>query len=331
MAHAFAGSVSQFVAARVALAMGESVTGPATVKTSAQYLKLQERNLGLGLVNTAPSLGNIFTPLLIPPFAVIFGWRATFLLTGTLGIVWVACWLAATKQIKFEASATSESKRESAGWGELFTDRRTWAITLPKMLADMVWWFLLFWMPDLFNKVFHLSQAQLGGPIALAYSMAALGALSSGILFNSFMRRGLSNNSARKLAMLTFAVLIIPLPVALRMGSPWLAAVVIGLALFAHNGFVTNIFAMSADIVPLRRVATVTGLGTLAGNLSAVAMNEFTGWSLTNGHGYWPMFVIASVAYLAGILVLHLLVPVIQAPEQREAEAVRNATEAVTH
>lgn len=330
MAHAFAGSVSQFVAARVALAMGESVSGPATVKATAQYLALKERSVGLGMVNTAPSLGAILTPLIIPPFAVLFGWRAAFLLTGALGMIWVALWFAGTKQVTFAASAEAP-KRNPVSWSELFSDRRTWAITGAKALGDMVWWFMLFWIPDLFNKVFHLSQAQIGGPIALAYAMAAMGALASGVLFPALLRRGHTMNAARKLSMLTFAILIFPVPLALRMGNAWQAAIVIGIALFAHNGYVTNIFAMTADIVPLKRVATVTGLGTVAGNLSGLTMIEFAGWSLTNGHGYVPMFLVASVAYLAGILLLHLMLPVLTAPEQTEPDILHSPAEAVTH
>src|SRR3546814_10493605 len=79
--------------------------------------------------------------------------------------------------------------------------------------------------------------------------------------------------------------------------NPWLAAIFIGMGLFAHQGFSTNIFGLTTDVVPVIRVASVIAVGAIAGNISGTAMIEFTGWSLTNGLGYAPMFVISGGAY----------------------------------
>ena len=321
IAHAFAATVGQFLAARIVLAAAESINTPAAVKAAAQYLPLKERSLGLGLVNTAPNIGAVFTPLLIPPFALAFGWQAAFIVTGALGFIWLAFWLPATRHLApVEAPAPvpiqSDEKKEGGKllpWmTELFSDRRTWAVAGAKALTDMVWWFMLFWTPDLFSRVFKMSQAELGGPIAVIYSMAALGALSSGFAFPMLLNRGLSPNAARKASMLFYSVLILPIPLALNVDSPWAAAGLIGLALFAHQGFSTNIFGFTADTVPIQRVATVMAVGAVFGNLTGMAMIEFTGWSLTHDVGYWPMFAIAAGAYLLATLWIHVLVPVIR-------------------
>ena len=66
MAHALAQTVQQFVAARIVLAAGESVSTPAGLKAAAMYLPVKERNFAIGLINTAPNIGAILTPLLIP-------------------------------------------------------------------------------------------------------------------------------------------------------------------------------------------------------------------------------------------------------------------------
>lgn len=312
MAHAFAATVQQFVVARVALAAAESVGTPASVKAAAVYLPLKQRSFALGLGNTAPNIGAILTPLLIPPLALAFGWRAAFIATGALGFAWLAAWVLGTRGLVPVAAATTRPK---ADWGAMLGDRRTWAIVGAKALTDCVWWFVLFWMPDFFHRVFGLSQGKLGLPIVLIYVMAAAGALSSGLLFPRLLDRGLSVNAARKSSMLIYALLILPMPLALATSSPWLAALAIGLALFAHQGFSTNIFGLAADIVPTVRVATVIALGAVAGNLSGSAMLELTGWSLGAGHGYWPMFAICAGAYLAALAYVHLLLPVIRAHE----------------
>ncbi len=310
MGHAAAASVGQFVAARSILAVAESVNTPAAVKAAATYLPLKERSFGLGLVNTAPNIGAILTPLLIPPLALAFGWKAAFIVTGALGFVWLAFWIAGTKRlVPVDAAPPS---RQDSNWGALLRDRRSWAVIGAKALTDCVWWFLLFWTPDLFNRVFKMNQAQIGWPIAIIFTMAAAGALSSGALFPRLLDRGLSVDRARKSSMLFYALMILPIPLALQAQTPLVAALLIGLALFAHQGFSTNIFGLAADIVPSGRVASVMAAGAVAGNLTGLAMNELTGWTLDNGVGYWPMFAIAAGAYLAATLYVQLVLPVIR-------------------
>ncbi|WP_426169729.1 MFS transporter [Sandarakinorhabdus sp. DWP1-3-1] len=310
MGHAAAASVGQFVAARSILAVAESVNTPAAVKAAATYLPLKERSFGLGLVNTAPNIGAILTPLLIPPLALAFGWKAAFIVTGALGFVWLAFWIAGTRRL-VPVDAAPPSRAE-ANWGALLRDRRSWAVIGAKALTDCVWWFLLFWTPDLFNRVFKMNQAQIGWPIAIIFTMAAAGALSSGALFPRLLDRGMTVDRARKSSMLFYALMILPIPLALQAQTPLVAALLIGLALFAHQGFSTNIFGLAADIVPSGRVASVMAAGAVAGNLTGLAMNELTGWTLDNGVGYWPMFAIAAGAYLAATLYVQLVLPVIR-------------------
>jgi MFS transporter, ACS family, hexuronate transporter len=313
MGHAAAASVGQFVAARSILAVAESVNTPAAVKAAATYLPLKERSFGLGLINTAPNIGAILTPLLVPPLALAFGWKAAFIVTGALGFVWLAFWIVGTKRLAPVDAAPPAPK--DSNWGELLRDRRSWAVIGAKGFTDCVWWFLLFWTPDLFSRVFKLNQAQIGGPIALIFTMAAAGALTSGALFPRLLDRGLSVNAARKGSMLFYALLILPIPLALQAETPWTAALLIGLALFAHQGFSTNLFGLAADTVPRARVGSVMAAGAIAGNLTGLGMNELTGWSLDAGVGYWPMFAISASGYLVALLWVHLILPEIRATQ----------------
>lgn len=305
-AHALATTVQQFVTARVVLAIGETVSTPAGMKSAALYIPEKRRNMAIGLINTAPNIGAILTPLLIPPFALAFGWKAAFVVTGALGAFWLVGWWMGTRNLK---PVTAAPERAPVNWGELFADRRSWAVIGAKFLTDCVWWFVLFWMPDFFNRVFKLGQGDLGWPIAIIFSLAALGAITSGGLYPILLSRGWSMNRARKSSMLFYAIAVLLMPLALFTHSPWIAAVLIGMGLFAHQGFSTNIFGMSTDIVPTVRIASVIAMGAVAGNLSGMGIIELAGWSLQNGHGYTPMFAICGGAYLAALLFIHLVVP----------------------
>ena len=320
MAHAVAASVTQFVTARVALVAFEAVNTPAAVKASAEYLPLRQRTMGMGIINTAPNLGNILAPLTVVPFAVAFGWKAAFIVTGLLGFVWLAFWIVGTKRLRpLPRAAASDSGPVRSSYGEALSDRKTWAIAGAKAITDMFWWFFTFWLPDLFNKVFKLSQSELVGPTALAFAMAAVGALTAGKLFGVLLGKGRTVNSARKSGMLLYALAVLPIPLALTVDSAWTAAAIIGLGLFAHQGFSTNIFGFAADAIPARRVATVMAIGAIAGNVAGFGIQEVTGALLTAGIGYAPLFAGASVAYLLALGWVHLLVPRIVAEDDPSA------------
>ena len=315
IAHAFAATVGQFVAARVALVAAEAINTPAAVKAAAMYLPLKKRSMAMGVVNSAPNLGNIIAPLTVIPFAAVFGWQAAFIVTGLIGFVWLVFWIGGTRKLEPVASALgAEDLRPS--FREAVRDRITWAIAGAKAITDMFWWFFTFWLPDLFVKVFGLSQKELVGPTALAFTLAAIGALSAGVLFPRLLGRGLTVNRARKTALFTYALIVLPIPLALTADSPWLAAAIIGMALFAHQGFSTNIFGFAADTVSASRVGTVMAMGAIAGNVAGFGIQEATGWLLTNGYGYAPLFYAASVAYLLALAVIHLLVPRIVARDE---------------
>ena len=320
MAHALAASVQQFVIARIVLASAESVNTPAAIKAAALYLPMRARSVGIGFINTAPNIGAIVTPLLIPPFALAFGWKAAFIATGALGFIWLPLWYWSTRGLQ-PASAAQSAQMNKVDWRIVLADRRSWTVIGAKGFTDLVWWFVLFWTPDFFNREFGLSQATLGGPVALIFTLAALGAITSGGLFPILLARGLSVNAARKMSMLFFALIVLLMPFALIASSPWTAALLIGCGLFAHQGFSTNIFGMATDIVPTSRIATVIAFGAIAGNLSGTAMLEFAGWSLDSGWGYAPMFVICGSAYLAALLFIHIMQPHLVPHEQPDASA----------
>ncbi len=314
MAHAAAANVSQFVVARSVLAVAESVNTPAAVKAAATYLPLTQRSFGLGMVNTAPNIGAILTPLLIPPLALAFGWKSAFLVTGALGFVWLALWIAGTRHLA--PVGVAKKAALDGNWAQLLSDRRTWTVVGAKALTDCVWWFVLFWSTDFLVKTFGLTQAEVGLPSAVIFALAAVGAFSCGLLFPALLKRGMSVNKARKTSMGLYAVLILPIPLALQAPSAMAAALIIGLALLAHQGFSTNIFGLAADTVPPARVAGVMALGGVAGNLTGTGIIELTGWCLTNGVGYWPMFAIAAGAYLTALAFIHVMQPEIRAVDE---------------
>ena len=318
MAHAFASGVVGFITARVVLGVAESVGTPAAVKTAATYFDHRERQLALGIGNTAPNFGAIVTPALIPPLAVAFGWQAAFLLAGGLGLVWVAIWFA----IRVRPVAQDAVAPAPVRWIDVARSRSTLAIAVAKVLSDQVWFFMLLWLPDLFHRLFGMKQGQLGLPLVLVYTMAAAGALTGGALPARLMARGWSVNRARKTTMLVYALLVLPIAFVQSIDNAWGAALILGLGLFAHQGFSTNVFGVTTDIVPARAVGSTIGIAAFCGNLGSIGMIQFQARALEWGWGYGPALTICASSYLIALTLLHLLIPRIVPVEASERGSV---------
>lgn len=313
IAHAFVTTVSGFVTARAVLGAAESIGTPAQIKTCATYFPPEKRSLMIGIGNMASNFGAVAAPLAIPPLALWLGWRAAFLVAGGLGLLWVVAWLAVRPPRESADAATQAAK---VPWLSMLRDRRQWALIAAKAFSDNVWWFLLFFTPDLFHSRFGLSQGTLGLPVAFIYLMAALGSLGGGWLPSRLIERGVGIDRARKGSMLFYALLILMTPLIIFTSSPWAGAAVLGLALFAHQGFSTNVFGMAADIFPSRIVGTAIGIGAFAGNLGGMAMIEAAGWSIDHGHGYPPLMIVCGCSYLVALGLVQLFLPKLEMAEQ---------------
>ncbi|HEY2753318.1 MFS transporter [Phenylobacterium sp.] len=313
MVHGWAMTMGQFSAARIALGATESMGTPAFVKTLGSVFSARTRSLAFGVSNGASSIGAIAAPLVLPLLAVSVGWRGSFILVGALGFVWVALWIGVTRGVAFARPAPTEASPGTLGGLKvLLADRRTWGIAGAKVLSDQVWWLLLFWAPDFFHRVFGISAAHLGPPLAVAYLGSALGSVAAGWAASRLLARGVSVNATRKGVMLVCALMVTTVPLALYTHNLWIAAGLLAVTLGGHQGFSISIFSTIADITPRSRIGSVTAFGALCGNLAGMGIVFLAGQILTAGLGYAPLLAIASVSYLLGLAWLHAWVPKLQ-------------------
>lgn len=314
MVHAAVRTLGQFTLARVALGATEAFGTPTGIKTVAVFFAARERSIALGLMNASGNVGAIVTPLFIPAVALSLGWQGAFLITGGCGMLWVAAWMlfargTAPKMAADPGRAVLRESGQSVSWITVLSDRRTWAIAGGKVFSDPVWWFLLFWAPDFFHRVFHLDMQGFAVPLALIYSAAALGSLAGGFVSGRLIARGVAVAKARKSIMLVCALLVVPVPLALLVHNYWIAVAILGLTLAAHQGFSVNLFALTTDVTPSSRVATTISIAALFGNLAGMGVLRLAGEVIGTGSGYGLMFGMAAVAYLLALTWIHYVLP----------------------
>nr|WP_295663685.1 MFS transporter [Polymorphobacter sp.] len=317
--HAGVRSASGFAIVRFVLGLGEAGNFPAGIKTIAEWFPKRERALAAGLMNAGSNVGAVITPLIVPILVLSFGWRSAFIVTGAVGFIWLAAWLAiyrvprAHKRLGAAELALIESDPPdpvvAVRWRDLFRLRATWAFVIAKFLTDPIWYLFLFWLPDFFAKTYHLDLKTFGPPLVVIYVLADVGSIGGGWLSSTLIKRGFSVNDGRKLALLVSAILVIPVAFASVASSLWLAVGIVGLAAAAHQGWSANLYALVTDTVPKSAVASVIGIGSAAGAVGGMIMAKSVGAILDGIGSYLPIFIWASSIYLVALLIVHLLLP----------------------
>ncbi|WNG20623.1 MFS transporter [Cystobacter fuscus] len=316
MLHAAAGSVAGFAFMRALLGLGEGGNFPAAIKATTEWFPRRERALATGIFNSGANIGAVFAPAIIPPLALALGWRAAFVIIGAIGIVWMVFWLtiyrpadAATQAAYEDAEPVhADTGTGSPGWGVLIRKRQTWAFLLGKFLTDPVWWFYLFWLPKWLNEARGMDLQHIGLPLVCIYALTTIGSIGGGWISSTLLRNGWNVNRARKTAMFICACCVLPIAFVSQVENLWGAVVIIGLAAAAHQGWSANLYTIVSDLFPQRAVASVIGIGGMAGAFGSVLFSEVIGQVLQRTGHYWVLFVIGALGYLLALSIMHLLV-----------------------
>ncbi len=319
MCHAMARSAFGFGVARFALGLGEAGNFPASIKTVAEWFPKKERALATGIFNSGSNVGAIVAPLAVPFIAVNYGWQWAFVITGTLGFIWLIFWLMTYRRPEEHPKVTpaelayiqSDPAEPSTRipWARLLPHRQTWAFAIGKFLTDPIWWVYLFWLPKFLNTNYGLNITQIGLPLVVIYVTADIGSIGGGWLSSSLIKRGWTVNKARKLSMLICALAVVPIVFAPRASNLWVAVALVSLAAAAHQGWSANIFTMSSDMFPRRAVGSVVGIGGMAGAVGGMLIATAVGLILQYTGSYFSIFIMAGSAYLLALAVIQLLVP----------------------
>jgi len=308
--HAFARSAIQFMFARFALGMGEAGNFPAAVRTVADWFPQEERALATGVFNSGTNVGVIAAAVLVPAITLSLGWQAAFLVTGGLGLLWIVPWLIIMPKKKRAVTDRAYRTGRATPYNELLRNRGSWAFIVGKFATDPVWWFYLFWIPGFLNSTYGVDLTSIGPPLIAIYLAADVGSIGGGWLYKFFAARGWTPNAARKTAMLVCALAATPVMLLLWVQTLWPAVLLIGLAAAAHQGWSVNLFTVVSDTVPGQDVASVVGLGGLAGGISGMLISPVVGYWLDFSNGaYRPIFFVAGTAYVAALIVIHAIIP----------------------
>lgn len=325
-------SIAGFMISRAVLGFGEAGNFPAAIKATAEYFPKKERAFATGIFNSGTNVGAILAPLSVPYIAAAWGWQTAFILIGAVGFLWLIFWWMYYEKpedqkrlskeeyeyIHSDKEEESVGAQEKVAWSKLLGYRQTWAFAFGKFMTDGVWWFFLFWLPAYLKAQYDMEKTEIALPLTVLYSMTMVGSIGGGAFPMYFINKGYAPYDGRMRAM--FLIALIPLVVLLAQPlggiSFWIPVLLIGVGASAHQAWSANIFTTVSDMFPKKAVASVVGIGGMAGGLGGVFVSKVAGALFDHykeiGHiqtGYSIMFAFCAVAYVIAWTVMKSLVP----------------------
>lgn len=330
MLHAFVRTVLGFGIVRFILGLGESGNYPAAVKTVGEWFPKKERAFAVGIMDSGSNIGAAVGPILVPILLVSFGWQFAFIITGSIGFLWLIVWRifykipskqkylseAEFNYIHSDHKTEEEESVTKVTWLQLLKLKQTWAFIAGKFFTDPIWFFFLFWLPSYFSSIFHIDFRQPSIPLVLIYSGTMVGSLGGGYLSSWLIKKGWPVYKARKTALLVAALCVVPIMVTRYTDNMWVVVALLCLSVAANQAWSANIFTIVPDMFPKKVVATVVGLGGMAGAVGSVLFPLFIGYILEfykNSNkilaGYNIIFLICGSSFLLAWVIIHFLVP----------------------
>lgn len=337
-------SVTLFIFARFVLALGEAGNFPAAIKTTAEYFPKKDRAFATSIFNAGATVGALAAPVTIPLIAAKFGWEMAFVIIGVLGFIWMGFWifmydkpgestcvneaeLAYIHQDSENAEVEKAVETKKIPFIDCFKYKQTWAFAFGKFMTDGVWWFYLFWTPAYLSDVYGLTSDSTMAQVLLfvLYSITLLSIIGGWLPTYFVDKKGMNPYAGRMRSMLIFAFFPLLALLAQPLGhlTYWFPIIIIGIAGAAHQAWSANIFSTIGDMFPKSAIATITGIGGMAGGIGSFFINKGSGllFDFTQTHGtklftfqgietgYFIIFSICAVAYLIGWVVMKSLVP----------------------
>jgi ACS family hexuronate transporter-like MFS transporter len=220
-----------------------------------------------------------------------------FVIIGATGFAWAWFWarLYGQKQ-SIRGYVTSNPPKPSTTLAYLRL-RAVWGLMIGRCLADPVWWFYVFWLPEYLARSRGFAISRIGSTLWIPFVFAALGSGLGGYASGVLLPRFSSPVFARKLVIVPSAALMLLGIPAFFVRNSSLAVGLISVVLFGYSSWAANILSLTADLFPSTEVARVTGLVGTAGAIGGMLFTLATGWLVQNV-SYGPVFALASLMIL---------------------------------
>jgi ACS family hexuronate transporter-like MFS transporter len=316
--HGLAGGVIALTTSRLLLGAGEGGGFPAATRAVAEWFPVNDRATAMGIINGGTAVGAMIAPPLIAVVLTnanwlgLAPWRWVFFLTGALGLMWTIWWWRSYSTPENQNKISGAQDETKISLAQLLQHRETWAVVFAKFLSDGAWYFYLFWLPKYLFDAFQLDIKTAGSIGWIPYAASGVGCLVGGGFSSWLLKRGVSVNASRKLALGASAALMPWVMFVPQLHSVGWVIFIFSLAFFGQQSWSTLVMILPTDMISRRAVGTLAGLVGFGGAMGGVLLGQSAGWLLDHGFTYTPVLLIAGSLHIAAFVLICVVIPKIQ-------------------
>ncbi|WP_133651107.1 MFS transporter [Paraburkholderia flava] len=327
-----ASSVMSMFGCRLMLGIGEAGAYPSCAKLVSQWFKPAQRALATSIFDSGSRVGSALS---IPVVALIIGtlgWKASFVATGLLGLVWIVGWFViyrspAHGDMTGERDVVPEPRTRQAGdatWASLFRHRTMWGMMLGFFCLNFVIYFFITWFPSYLVQTRGFSLKSLGTLGMVPALISIPGGWLGGYVSDALYRRGWSLTASRKTCMVGGMLMSSVITLSAFTSDVYLMLAFFGIAYGSLAFAAASIWSLPADVAPTpRHVASIGGIQNFASNLAGIVITTFTGImvSMTKGSFTIPLVVAGGFCFLGAfsyLVIVGKIEPLPAHPGQRD-------------
>jgi D-galactonate transporter len=326
----FARSVTSFIIMRVILGMGESVMFPAAIKATNAWFPKSEKGTATSIFICGTQVGLAISPPLCTALMLAFGWKAMFIVIGSIGFLALLGWIIMyadpdkhrwVSQVELQYINNDRnvptadqviSKSESVTWGQwakLFSHFPTWAMMIGNFALQYLFWFYISWLPTYLVKVQGFSISKTGMYASLPFIAGALGVLLGGRVSDLMIKRGKSRLDGRRLTIALGALLTsISLLITAFANSPAVAVSLLTIGMFTYSLCSAPIWTLATDVVETPKfIASIGSIQNFGGFLGGAFAPIVTGFLISSQGGFTLALVVTAVLALISAIMYGLV------------------------
>jgi len=324
MLTSLAGGLRSFAFFRFLLGLGESANWPAATKAVSEWFPKRERGWAVALFDSGSSIGGAIAPLLVIGLYKYFGgWRPAFIVTGTLGFLWLILWrwlyyppekhprISAEERKMILDDRLIEDVAEATigprpAWKDLIKLPQTWGIIAARTMTDPIWFFITDWFAIyLVAKGINPEQGLLA--FWIPFLAADLGNFFGGGLSSWLIKRGWPVLRARKAVVIFGGIGMALLIPTIFTSNLFALAGLFAISTFAYASFSTMALVLPSDLYRSESVATVSGMSGTGAGLGTIISTYLIGY-VSDRYSFEPILIAASMVPLVGMVLVLLLV-----------------------
>lgn len=331
----FASGFAILLSLRVLLGALEAPAYPTLNRIVTTWFPDSERARAIATYTSGQYVGLAFlTPALVLT-QQHFGWQGVFVLTGAIGLGWACVWYALYREpseasgvndaeletiraggglvelgdasskpgAKSEAAEPSrrpQARYSAADWRAVLGNRKLWGVYIGQIAVTSTLWFFLTWFPTYLVKYRHMDFLKAGLMASVPFLAAFVGILSSGLLSDWMIRRGISPTVARKVPIVAGLLLSTTIVGANYVDTPSMVILFMAIAFFG-SGLSSITWVLVSSMAKKELLGLTGGMFNLMGNLSSIGVPVVIGLLVRN-NDFAPALVFMSAVGVVGAL-----------------------------